>query len=239
MHDIEEIKKAKPNDEFEFICAHCGKVFKKTTTYIRKNNYRLPKFCSKKCNIAWKKDNSSVNVKCEECGKDLTILKGEYNKSKSKHFFCNSSCAAIYNNKHREHDTNEAFKKGYDSCPICGRPKYYKSKACSECRNKEKRKIKERTLGSYIDGHKYLTIKCSEIRKDARRTLEESQREKVCTYCHNHEFDEILEVHHIKGILEFDKAATIEEINDEKNLIWLCPNHHKMLEMGLIQLDLQ
>jgi hypothetical protein len=26
------------------------------------------------------------------------------------------------------------------------------------------------------------------------------------------------------------------EINDEANLVWLCPNHHKMLELGLITL---
>ena len=56
------------------------------------------------------------------------------------------------------------------------------------------------------------------------------------TYCHNHEFDDILEVHHLKGILEFDRSATVAEINDINNLVWLCPNHHKMLEMGLITL---
>lgn len=55
--------------------------------------------------------------------------------------------------------------------------------------------------------------------------------------CHNHEFDEILEVHHLKGILEFDKDTLIKEINDEANLVWLCPNHHIMLEKGLISLD--
>ena len=63
--------------------------------------------------------------------------------------------------------------------------------------------------------------------------------EHKCSVCGWNEDENILEVHHIKGILEFDKTATIEEINDEKNLIWLCPNHHKMLEMGLIELDLQ
>ena len=67
--------------------------------------------------------------------------------------------------------------------------------------------------------------------------MEESDREKVCEYCHNHEFDEILEVHHIKGILEFDSTAKVKEINDLKNLVWLCPNHHRMLELGLIKLQ--
>lgn len=61
--------------------------------------------------------------------------------------------------------------------------------------------------------------------------------EKVCQYCHNHEFDAILEVHHLKGILEFDEDTLIKEINNENNLVWLCPNHHIMLEKGLISLE--
>ena len=147
----------------------------------------------------------------------------------------------------RRISTNEHFNRGktikatkgaYNDCPICGRKKYKKSKLCIECRLKERRNsIKERTLFSYIGGHKYLATKCNEIRKDARRTLEESQKEKVCTYCKNHEFDKILEVHHLKGILEFDQSDTIGTINNIDNLVWMCPNHHRMLELGLINLN--
>lgn len=86
-------------------------------------------------------------------------------------------------------------------------------------------------------GQKYLSSKCQEIRTNARRVLESSEREKVCQYCHNHEFDAILEVHHLKGILEFDEDTLIKEINNENNLVWLCPNHHIMLEKGLISLE--
>lgn len=53
----------------------------------------------------------------------------------------------------------------------------------------------------------------------------------------DHEFDAILEVHHLKGILEFDEDTLIKEINNENNLVWLCPNHHIMLEKGLISLE--
>lgn len=126
----------------------------------------------------------------------------------------------------------------YNTCPICGKRKYRSSNMCIDCRNSAKRNnIKHRTLGSYIDGHKYLSTKCSDIRKDARRTIEESDKEKVCAYCHNHDFDQILEVHHLRGILEFDSSATIGEVNDIDNLVWLCPNHHQMLELGLITLE--
>lgn len=129
-------------------------------------------------------------------------------------------------------------KWGYNQCPICGKKKTIVSELCRDCRNKQKReKIRHRTLGSFIDGHKYLTTKCSDIRRDARRTIEESDKEKVCAYCHNHDFDQILEVHHLKGILKFDKSVTIGEINNIDNLVWLCPNHHQMLELGLITLE--
>ena len=65
----------------------------------------------------------------------------------------------------------------------------------------------------------------------------ESKQEKVCAYCHNHEFDDILEVHHIKGILTFDMSTKLKDINCDENLVWLCPNHHAMLERGLIELN--
>lgn len=243
MYNIEEIKKAKATDEFEFICAHCGEKFTKTKRELSKNSYILPKFCCQECQKEWYKENSYITVKCKECGKEFKILKGEYNKSETKHFFCNNSCAAKYNNRHRERKASDVIwlgekkKKGYEVCPVCGGLKRKGSKLCKTCSDKKKRNnIKEKTLGYFIDGKKYLTSKCGDIRRDARKTIEESKRERVCAYCHNHEFDDILEVHHIKGILEFDRTATIREINDEKNLVWLCPNHHKMLEMGLIKL---
>lgn len=128
-------------------------------------------------------------------------------------------------------------KKYYDECPICGGRKYHTSEICIKCRNKQRSEnIKETTLGHYIDGKKYLASKCNDIRKDAKKTLEKSGVEKVCAYCGNHDYDEILEVHHIKGILEFSSDTKVKEINAIDNLVWLCPNHHRMLELGLIEL---
>ena len=145
----------------------------------------------------------------------------------------------------RTKNDNEHFNKGvkfkerpgYDACPICGELKYHTSQLCSNCRNKQKQQnIKNKTLGYFVENKSYLSSKCTEIRKDAKRTLMDSNVEKVCAYCKNHEFDEILEVHHLKGILEHDLNATINEINSLENLVWLCPNHHAMLEKGLITL---
>lgn len=155
----------------------------------------------------------------------------------------------------RKINSNETFNKGEHIhevnprriCPICGGEKSIKAKTCIKCMDRttggnstenrmRKSTIGEKTLGYYISGQKYLTSKCTEIRKNARKILINSSREKVCAYCKNHEFDEILEVHHIKGILEFSEDTLISEINNENNLVWLCPNHHAMLEKGLIEL---
>lgn len=52
----------------------------------------------------------------------------------------------------REINPNEHFNKGkhdkiknrHNICPICGKEKYYSSKLCRECSNKEKRSIKKK-----------------------------------------------------------------------------------------------
>lgn len=222
-------------DCLNFKCKQCGVTFEKTKSELSKNHNVVPVFCSKKCQKDWYKENSYVEVECKLCGKKYEILKSEYNKSKNKNFFCSHSCAAKFNNKTRVYKIKESED---NVCPICGNKKVKKSKTCKKCyKQNRKSNIKAKTLGYFIEGKKYLGSKCTEIRKDAKRTIEESYVEKTCAYCHNHEFDGILEVHHIKGILEFDKSATIEEINDINNLVWLCPNHHRMLELGLIKLE--
>lgn len=292
MYTIDEIKNASRDCEFEFTCQQCGKKIIKTKQMLSKNRYQIPKFCCPECQQKWIKDNSHITVHCENCGKEIKILKSVYKKSSTKHFFCSHSCSATYNNTKRKRKTDAEWRgvrhnQGYNKCPICGNDKQYTSITCKECAglikrnyikeyeqennviknknhklcdydncpicgNKKHRtatickncanaikrsRIKERTLGSYVNGYKYLGTRCGEIRRDARRTLEESTRDKCCEYCHDASFNDILQVHHIRGILEFDRSATVGEINNEKNLVWLCPNHHKMLELGLIKLD--
>lgn len=239
-YNKENYKNAKSSDTFDFFCQHCGKHFLRTKREISKNSGAIPLFCSKECHQNSRKEGGRIIVRCKTCGKEKEITLGEYNKNKNKNFFCNNSCSAIYNNNLRSEKSSikwEHKNKGYNTCPECGGRKFYTSELCQKCSNKKKRLVGEKTLGYYIDGEKYLTTKCNDIRRDARKAIEEFNIEKVCAYCKNHEFDEILEVHHIKGILEHDSTTLIKEINSIDNLVWLCPNHHKMLEKGLITLD--
>ena len=236
-YTIENYKNAQKNDVFEFVCQKCGKIFTKTKREIQKNSGKPFKCCSLDC--ARKiNDFGDIEVICAECGKKKTIKLSEYNKSENKIFFCNSSCAAKYNNRKYP----KRHKKQNDNCPICGGKKKRGSRLCKKCCDKEKYTIIDKELGYYIgygeNRKKYISSKCQEIRRNAKRVLtEDTDREKVCEYCKNHEFDEILEVHHIKAIADFDEHTKISVINDKKNLVWLCPNHHAMLERGLITLN--
>ncbi len=238
VYNEENYKNAKPGDLFEFVCPVCGNVFYKTKRQISKNSGIVPTYCSGRCSrIAHEK--KLVKVICKECGKEYEIEKSEYDKKirRGSEFFCSRSCAAKYNNK--KYPKRKKEGEGSYVCPICGGHKNYGSKLCQNCENTRKTRIKrEKTLGDFISNDdKYLTHKCQAIRRDARMYMEkESHQEKVCAYCHNHEFDDILEVHHLKGILMFDRSTKIKDINCDDNLVWLCPNHHAMIEKGIIDL---
>lgn len=198
--------------------------------------------------INWKLEKENLenlilikNMSYEDIGKIYNCTGGNIKKQAKK--------LGIVLPERRKVNIKESFNKGKrikfidnkSVCPICGNKKYYSSKLCKKCANEKKYKLREKKLGDFI-GYSarttYLTHKCSDIRKDARKFMEnESKQEKVCAYCKNHEYDEILEVHHLKSILEFSPETKISEINSEKNLVWLCPNHHRMIEKGLITLN--
>ena len=61
----------------------------------------------------------------------------------------------------------------------------------------------------------------------------EYKKEPKCAVCG---YKTYVEVCHIKPIKEFEKTAKIKEINSKDNLVYLCPNHHKELDLGLIKL---
>ena len=218
IYTEENFKESKSGDVFDFVCPVCGKIFHKTKGEISKNHNIVPVYCSKDCFKASSK-TKYVSVVCKECGKEYEIEEREYNRKikNSTEFFCSRSCSAKYNNKkYPKRKKQEKVKKKRFSC-------------------------RDLELGYYIgygnERRNYLTHKCAQIRRDARKFMEtESKQEKVCKYCGNHEYDDILEVHHLKSILDFDEHTKIYKINSDGNLVWLCPNHHAMLERGLIEL---
>lgn len=98
----EEYLQAHSEDFLLVECTHCGKEFlviKKQITFERKHNKGAYRFCSPRCKNLH--EGSIHLVKCEQCGKEFT--KGAANINNTKHNFCCKSCAALYNNAHRNY----------------------------------------------------------------------------------------------------------------------------------------
>lgn len=115
----------------------------------------------------------------------------------------------------------------------CGKKKIIKSTKCIKCLNSTKRKnIIDKTLEDfekiYKNNSRYFNV-----RRYARLILQEDKQEKKCKICG---FDHYVEACHIKPISSFTKNTKISEVNNINNLVYLCPNHHVMLDKGLITL---
>ncbi len=87
-------------------CDFCGKDFKRTLTNYnhrrKKYSHRYKHvFCNNICCNKYKSKNNTTTAKCGFCKKKVTRRNNQVKKSKSEKIFCNSSCAASYNNKLR------------------------------------------------------------------------------------------------------------------------------------------
>lgn len=120
-----------------------------------------------------------------------------------------------------------------DKCS-CGEYKSKVSIRCADCTNKYRsKKMLKNTIGSYININNPGVNKFTNVRKHARKTLEESGIIKSCKIC---SFNTYVEVCHIKAISSFPLDTTLSEVNHIDNLVYLCPNHHILLDKGLISL---
>ena len=99
----EEYSKAKFRDLLLCRCDYCNNSFYKNKNYFynhRKFGFTRH-FCSKTCQGLL--ENKKVVCKCAYCGSELYKRYKDYKSSKSGKMFCSSSCAASYNNRHKEY----------------------------------------------------------------------------------------------------------------------------------------
>lgn len=203
-YTAEEFDRTKSTDCLKLECEFCGKKFyapKKAIKYEVSHTRGNLKYCSVKCSIDSQKKKHKVNCQC--CGKEIEVVDCLYKASKTKHFFCNHSCAAKYNNKRRgsvSEETRQKIKKSllnhYKAlnkplktfvCKTCGKEfnkqedngfsKKFCSKECFEHYRKNKKNfISEDTIVKLSAAGRHS----AEVQSKTRRSKNEEYFCKLC-----------------------------------------------------------
>lgn len=230
---IDYIKLYKSRDLIDIECHSCKKTTKKIKSKVQaaiKNNTQI--FCNKKC--AGEARRTKKLFYCKNCNKDVIRNKSEVKGN----VFCSSSCSASYNNKIRIRKNIEIYEQTL-ICS-CGKTKKTYSQCCRLCYNKKVdfntiELFLNKTFGefkkeSYNQSHVYY----SQIRGKNKKYLNKVYGDKLnkeCAYC---KYDTYVELCHIIPISNFSDESKMSEINSLNNLVYLCPNHHKELDLGLM-----
>lgn len=183
-------------------------------------------------NVDWKEWLSSKKERrnfCKYCGKEIT------GRNRNTKKFCNSSCAASYNNRLRPKKTKKEktksgqIKKSIENkerfCVNCGKPlkKYHQSFFCSLSCSTEHKYLDyiKRWKNGEEDGLKGEYGISQKIRKYLKEKF--GNKCQICGWGETNIFtgNVPLEVHHIDGDYRNNK---------EENLQLLCPNCHSLTE---------
>ena len=130
---LEKLADYKSRDLIPLECKQCHQTFyrsKNDVQKVLKQNVSLTlDFCSNRCMYDGKK--KTVTTTCAQCGKLVITLPCRITRTKNKLSFCNMTCAAVYNNRHRilarPNETcyrDFALKNLPNRCVICGYDKY-------------------------------------------------------------------------------------------------------------------
>jgi hypothetical protein len=158
----------------------------------------------------------------------------ETTDKRQKH--CSKNCSAKRNNILFPRKHLKPFKRPKkltnEIICSCGEKKTYRSKTCFDCRQKERIAAYEKNSLKEL---KIATPQCAfvKVRQHAKRKFKAfnvPQRCKICGY------EVYLELAHIKAIASFSEEALLSEVNHFDNLAYLCPNHHKELDNGIINI---
>lgn len=151
-------------------------------------------------------------MKCVNCGTKTSNQK-----------FCSRSCSATFTNK------ISPKRKTTRRCAKCDNT--VANSRTSLCENhlslyKSSDDYKTMTIGEYRNKqsvvNKHPSWKHSSIRNFARSWLKHLTKQ-PCRHCG---YDKHVELAHVKAVSEFSDDALLLEVNNEENVIPLCPNCH-------------
>lgn len=240
--DIESISHLKSRDKVSVECPYCKSEFPILVKLVRESaKTGKTRYCSTDCmrNAFSEKNLDRVEASCHTCGKTVWKTKSQFKRS-DRHF-CSQSCAAETNNKlFQKRPANDQI-----FCSCGAKKSSLGVNQCAKCRKEFEaelilKSLTEKTLAEikapyYAQRGKRLgsvshTI-ATRVRVAARKLASIQKREKVCKICG---YTTYVELCHIHPISSFPDEATLGEINNDKNTVYLCPNHHKEMDLGLL-----
>ena len=187
-------------------------------------------------NNALKKYYENPN-KCKYCGNIIYVNK-KVSLTRKKQF-CNIICSSKYYGELRK--KSNSSKIFYCKC---GNIIKRRTKFCNDCLIKRKIQLRKQryninsdtsftltTKGNLFKNRKNWQSARSNIQRNARRIFKINNKIERCDVCGYNKF---IEICHIKAVSDFDDNALIKEINDIKNLVALCRNHHWEFDHNLI-----
>lgn len=187
--------------------------------------------------------------KCMQCDRIIPLLPNTKVSVTRRKKFCNTSCAATFNNQRGTHRRGPQPSPDVrlQSCSICGKtflsPRlpsghFNYTRPCDDCRTTptENRTKGELFGGSGTSGDVIWQRARATITTHARRI---ALREGLLTKCRNCGYEKHVETCHIRGVMEFPDTATLGEINAVTNMVGLCPNCHWEFDHQLLSFSIR
>jgi hypothetical protein len=207
-------------------CLICNKEF-----YSKPNKGKRGKYCSREC---YSKDRKSkwLTVKCANCGKEIIRPQWRFNTKPMKHYFCSKKCYGQYKSKHA------------DEYPL-SKIKHRFIVATELTENLLRKEYSENRLRIKDISRKYncgystiqARLKKYNIKTDRGRYRKGNseaywrkyfqRKYKGCQHCGWDK--DVCDVAHIKS-----RKKGGEYI--EKNLLYLCPNCHRLYDKGKLKI---
>ncbi len=110
--NIKEINKYNSKDLVPLNCCACQRLYHKNRYLVKREVFYYKtksNFCSKKCHNEFR--FVSTVEKCKNC--DKAVIKLPSDKKRVKNVFCDNSCAATYNNKHKTYGIRRSKLEKY------------------------------------------------------------------------------------------------------------------------------
>lgn len=198
-------------------CSYCGQTLERRIVEVNRSKTK-EFFCDIQCNSSFYKKRQVH--KCKNCGKEV-----ERTPSATKeNVFCNRSCSATYNNK------VSIKRQKENKCKVCKNLIFSGYTYCDSCYAK-KHYLDNKTIFQATNHIGKHASRFAGIRGNARLVYKNNNLPRECKCCG---YNKHIEVCHIKDISSFPETTPIKEVNDIKNLVGLCKNHHWELDHKLL-----